>query len=103
MKITEITSGYLKSYVGVVRCVVPSMGTLTIRVANESDTSMGARYALARIYGRGNILSVQQVVSETVLNDAKTFGADNKAVTPQQLQVKCKRLGNTYCLGSLTK
>ena len=64
------------------------MGTLTIRVAIESDTPMGARYTLARIYGCENILSVPQVVSKMVLIDAKTFGADNKALTPQQLQVK---------------
>lgn len=88
MKITEITNGYLKSYIGIVRCVVPSMGTLTVRIAIECDSPMAARYALARCYGRENVMSVQQVVSETVLSDAKTFGADNKPLTPQQLQVK---------------
>ena len=88
MKITEITNGYLKSYMGMVRCVVPGMGTLTVRVAIQSDTPMGARYALARCYGRENVMSVQQVVNETVLSDAKTFGADNTPLTAQQLQVK---------------
>lgn len=88
MKITEITSGYLKSYVGTVRCVVPDMGTLTVRVAIQCDTPMGARYALSKCYGHKNVMSVQQVVNKTVLSDAKTFGADNKPLTPQQLQVK---------------
>jgi hypothetical protein len=88
MKINEITSGYLKNYLGTVRCVVKGMGTLTVRIAIECDSPMAARYALARCYGRENVMSVQQVVSETVLSDAKTFGADNKPLTSQQLQVK---------------
>jgi hypothetical protein len=88
MKINEITSGYLKTYVGIVRCVVSGMGTLTVRVAIECDTLTGARYALARYYGRENVLSVQQITNEAILSDAKTFGAENKALTPQQLQVK---------------
>ncbi|MDO9025294.1 hypothetical protein [Zwartia sp.] len=61
---------------------------MTVRVAIECDSPMGAIYALARCYGRENVISVQQVVNETVLSDAKTFGADNKPLTPQQLQVK---------------
>lgn len=88
MKITEITNGYLKSYIGTIRCIVPGMGTLTVRVAIECDSPMAARYALARCYGRENVISVQQVFSETVLSDGKAFGADNKPLTPQQLQVK---------------
>jgi len=88
MKINEITNGYLKSYIGNVKCLVPRMGALTIRVGIQSDTAMGARYALSRIYGRENVVSVNQVVSETVLKDAKTYGADNKTQTPQRLQVK---------------
>lgn len=88
MKINEITSGYLKPYLGIVKCQVAGMGSLTIRVGIESDSPMAARYALARCYGRENVMSVQQVMSETVLSDAKTFGADNKPLTPQQLQVK---------------
>lgn len=88
MKINEITNGYIKTYVGTVRCVVSGMGSLTIRVGVESDSPMGARYSLARIYGRENVMSIQQVMVETVLNDGNTYGADNKPLTPQQLQVK---------------
>jgi len=88
MKITEITNGYLKPSLGVVKCQVSGMGTLTVRVAIECDTPMGAHYALARYFGRKNVISVHQVVSETVLSDSKIFGFDNKPLTPQQLQVK---------------
>jgi acetyl-CoA carboxylase beta subunit len=88
MKITEITSRYLKSYVGMVKCIAPGMGNMSIRVAVESDSLMGARYALARIYGKENVMSVQQLLGEKLLNDAQSFGADNKPLSPQQLQVK---------------
>jgi hypothetical protein len=88
MKIIEITSSYLKSYIAVVKCQVAGMGSLTIRVGVESDSPMGARYSLARIYGRENVMSIQQAMVETVLNDGKAYGADNKPLTPQQLQVK---------------
>ena len=51
------------------------------------DSTVALYHAVAT-YGKENVMSVQQLLGEKLLNDAKTFGADNKPLSPQQLQVK---------------
>ena len=64
MRISEVVGDRLKSFVAVVRCAVDGMGSVTTQVEIRSDGLNQARYLLARAYGRGNVLSIRQTVSE---------------------------------------
>jgi hypothetical protein len=64
MKISEVVGDDLMSFVAVVRCAVDGMGSVTTRVQIRCDGLNQARYLLARVYGRANVLSIQQTVLE---------------------------------------
>jgi hypothetical protein len=80
MRFYEFVSNGVKPFIGSVRAVVQGMGSVNGKVKIEADSLMSARYALSRIYGKENVLSVQQPVSED--------GGISKPLTPDQLQVK---------------
>jgi len=80
MRLYEFVSNGVKPFIGSVRAVVQGMGSVNGKVKIEADSLMSARYALSRIYGKENVLSVQQPVSED--------GGISKSLTPDQLQVK---------------
>jgi hypothetical protein len=62
MKISEIVGDRLKSFMAVIRCPVDGMGSVTTKVEIRCDGLNQARYLLARVYGRGNVLSIRQTV-----------------------------------------
>lgn len=64
MKISEIVGDRLMSFVAVVRCAVDGMGSVNTQVQIRCDGLNQARYLLARAYGRGNVLSIKQLVLE---------------------------------------
>lgn len=64
MKISEVVGDGLMSFVAVVRCEVPGMGSVTTQVEIRCDGLNQARYLLARSYGRANVLSISQTVAE---------------------------------------
>ena len=79
-EIIEAMNGGMNSYVGFVRAVVAGAGSMNSRVRFEADSLASARYLLYRIYGRENVLGVQEVLIE-----------DNgviKPLSPAELQVK---------------
>jgi hypothetical protein len=73
-------NGGMNSYVGFVRAVVAGAGSMNSRVRFEADSLASARYLLYRIYGRENVLGVQEVLIED--------SAVIKPLSPEQLQVK---------------
>lgn len=79
MKINEITQG-INRYMATVR-VVTFNGTATARTVIDSDTQLNARMLLVRIYGRGNVISVQQITHEDVTEETKTL-------SPSELQAR---------------
>ena len=97
MKINEVVSG-MKWFVANVRCIVPQGGTITTRIGIKCDNSMSARFLLSRTYGKENVFAINEVIdeeilidepsSEEILIDEETYGANNKVLTPQQLQIK---------------
>ncbi|PUE27967.1 hypothetical protein [Limnohabitans sp. Jir72] len=64
MKISEVVGDGLMSFEAMVRCAVDGMGAMTTRVQIRCDGLSLARYLLARVYGRANILSIHQTVLE---------------------------------------
>jgi hypothetical protein len=71
MKISEVVGDRLMSFVAVVRCDVAGMGSVTTQVEIRCDGLTQARYLLARVYGRGNVLSIRQTVLEQSLKPIK--------------------------------
>lgn len=80
MRFFEFMGEGMKPYVGSVRAVVSGMGSAVGEVKIEADSLTSARLALCRIYGKENVLSIQQTVSED--------GGTIQPLTPEQLQVK---------------
>jgi hypothetical protein len=80
MRFYEFVGNGLKPFIGSVRAVVQGLGSVNSKVKIEADSLMSARYALSRIYGKENVLSVQQTVTED--------GGLSQPLTPEQLQVK---------------
>jgi hypothetical protein len=72
MKISEVVGDRLMSFVAVVRCDVAGMGLVTTQVEIRCDGLNQARYLLIRAYGRGNVLSIRQIVLEQTLEPIKT-------------------------------
>lgn len=60
------------SFVAVVRCPVAGMGSVTTQVEIRCDDLNQARYLLIRAYGRGNVLSIRQIVLEQTLKPINT-------------------------------
>lgn len=61
--------------------VVTIDGTATARTVIDTDSQHNARLLLIRMYGRGNVLSLQQITHEDVTEETKTQ-------SPAELQVK---------------
>ena len=83
MKAHEIIEGMnsgLNAYVASVRAVVAGAGSVIGKVKFEADSLTSAKYLLYRIYGRENVISIQQALIE---DDGVT-----KPLTPAELQVK---------------
>lgn len=80
MRFNEFATSAVQAFTGRVRVVANGMGTVVCRIKIEADNLMAARYALSRIYGRENVLAVQQ----TVIED----GGLIQSLTPEQLQIK---------------
>ena len=81
MKINEVTN-IPQTYLATVRVVLRDGGT-TARTTITADTPHQARTMLTRMYGDGNVLSINHVmaVGEEVTEATKTL-------SPQELQVK---------------
>jgi hypothetical protein len=71
MRISEVLGDRLMSFVAVVRCDVAGMGSVTTQVEIRCDGLNQARYLLIRAYGRGNVLSIKQLVLEQMLKHIK--------------------------------
>lgn len=83
MKAHEIIEGMnsgLNFYVASVRAVVAGAGSAIGKVKFEADSLNSAKYLLYRIYGRENVISIQQALIE---DDGIT-----KPLTPEEIQVK---------------
>lgn len=61
--------------------VVTTYGTSTAQTSIYADSQQSARLMLICMYGRGNVLSVQQITHDDVTETTKTL-------SPQELQVK---------------
>jgi hypothetical protein len=81
MRFSEISSQF-KTYQATVRVVLRD-SSMTARTTITADTVQQARAMLTRIYGDGNVLSINQVMNE---DEEVTEGT--KTLSPQELQVK---------------
>jgi hypothetical protein len=81
MKINEFSS-ILNTYLATVRVVLRDT-SMTARTMIAADTLQQAKTMITRIYGEGNVLTINQVVSE---DEEVTEGT--KTLSPQELQVK---------------
>ena len=88
MKISEIVGDGLKSFVAVIRCPVDGMGSVTTQVEIRCDGLNQARYLLARAYGRGNVVSVQQSVFEQLLKPIKPSHSVIRSIKPKSGIIK---------------
>jgi hypothetical protein len=79
-EIIESLNGGMKTFIGKVRAVVVGAGSMNSSVCFEADSLASARYLLFRIYGKENVLSVQQTFTED--------GGLSQPLTPEQLQVR---------------
>jgi len=81
MKINEVTN-IPQTYLATVRVVLRD-GSTTARTTITADKFQQARAMLTRMYGDGNVLSINQVMSG---HQDMTEGT--KTLSPQELQVK---------------
>ena len=81
MKINEVTN-IPQTYLATVRVVLRD-SSMTARTTITADTVQQARAMLTRTYGEGNVLGINQVMSE---HDDVTEAT--KTLSPQELQVK---------------
>lgn len=81
MKINEVTN-IPQTYIATVRVVLRD-SSMTARTTITADTVQQARTILTRMYGDGNVLNINQVMSE---DEDVTEGT--KTLSPQELQVK---------------
>ena len=81
MKINEVTI-IPQTYLATVRVVLRDT-SMTARTMIAADTLQQAKTMITRIYGEGNVLTINQVVSE---DEEVTEGT--KTLSPQELQVK---------------
>lgn len=88
MKISEIVGDDLMSFVGVVRCAVDGMGSVNTRVQIRCDGLNQARYLLARAYGRGNVLSIKQLVLEQSPKPIKPSLSVIPSIKPKSVIIK---------------
>ena len=81
MKINEVTN-IPQTYFATVRVVLRD-GSTTARTTITADTVQQARAMLTRMYGEGNVLSINQV-----MNEDEGVTEATKTLSPQELQVK---------------
>ena len=81
MKINEVTS-ISQIYIATVRLAFRD-SSLTARISITAETVLKAMSILTHIYGDGNVLTINQVLSE----DAEVTEG-TKTLSPQELQVK---------------
>lgn len=81
MKINELSNIPL-TFLATIRVVLRD-GSTTARTTVTADTYQHARMMLTRMYGDGNVLSINQVMAE----DEEVTEA-TKTLSPQELQVK---------------
>ena len=81
MKINEVTN-IPQTYLATVRVVLRD-SSMTARTTITADSLQQARMMLTRIFGDGNVLNINQVMSE---DEDVTEGT--KTLSPQELQVK---------------
>ena len=81
MKISEVTN-IPQTYLATVRVVLRD-SSMTARTTITADTLQQARAMLTRTFGDGNVLKINQVMSE---DEDVTEGT--KTLSPQELQVK---------------
>ena len=85
MKVNEVIgSTCLKNYLARVRCVVDGMGAATASIQIRCDGPSQARYLLSRVYGRNNVLSIQEITNDSITE----AGGLIAPLTAQELQVK---------------
>lgn len=81
MKINEVTI-IPQTYIATVRVVLRDSST-TARTTVTADTYQQARMMLTRIFGDGNVMSINQTLAE----DGEVTES-TKTLSPQELQVK---------------
>lgn len=81
MKINEIAN-IPQTYIATVRVVLRDSG-MTARTTITADSVQQAKATLTRIFGEGNVLSINQAMAE---DEEVTEGT--KTLSPQELQVK---------------
>ena len=81
MKIYEVTI-IPKTYLATVRVVLRD-SSMTARTTITAETLQQAKTIFARIFGKGNVLSIHQVMAE----DEEVTEA-TKTLSPQELQVQ---------------
>lgn len=81
MNISEVIR-HPQTYISTVRVVLRD-SSMTARTTITADTFQQARAMLTRIYGDGNVLSINQVMSEH-----EDMTESTKTLSPQELQVK---------------
>ncbi len=81
MKITEVINTP-QTFIATVRVILRDGSTVT-RTTITADSFMQARALLTRTYGEGNILGINQVMSEH-----QDMTEATKTLSPQELQVK---------------
>ena len=81
MKINEVTN-IPQTYLATVRVALRD-SSMTARTTITADTLQQAKAMFTRIYGEGNLLSINQVVSEH-----EDMTEATKTLSPQELQVK---------------
>lgn len=80
MKVNEVVSGFTKRYIASVRCEVAGMGTTTALVGINADSATSAKFLLSRLYGRANVMGVQEVMREDDVIDESGM----KPITSQE-------------------
>jgi hypothetical protein len=88
MRISEVVGDRLMSFVAVVRCSMDGMGSVTTQVEIRCDGLNQARYLLARVYGRGNVLSIRQTVIEQSLEPIKPSPGVIPSIKPKSGIIK---------------
>ena len=81
MKINEIAN-IPQTYIATVRVVLRD-SSMTARTTITADSVQQAKATLTRIFGEGNVLSINQAIAE---DEEVTEGT--KTLSPQELQVK---------------
>jgi hypothetical protein len=89
MKINEVTTT-LKTYLATVRVVLRDSST-TARTTITADSSSQALMMLSKMYGAGNVLSLNQIVHESSETDQIQL---EQAITPTVIQTQQPQLKN---------